>query len=128
MPPLKKKSKDRIKVNTRVQLKKDVSSDGMITAKNGGRGQWMVTWSKGPFTGQITVQSSKSLRAWQLDLSTVAESESGSEDESEEDIPEVQVEVAVDHEGNKRKFIKHAKSLVGQKVVVRLFLYRHNYK
>lgn len=121
MPPPKKKSKDRIKVNTRVQLKKDASSDGMVTAKSGGRGQWKVTWSKGPFTGQITDQSSMSLRPWQLDLASVAESSSGSEDESEDEGPEVQV--AVDHEGNKRKFAKHAMSLVGKKVVVRPFLY-----
>ena len=64
MPFPKKKSKYR-SVNTLVQLKKMC-----VIRRNEGRGQRKITRSKGLFTGQITDQSSLSLRPWKLVLST----------------------------------------------------------
>lgn len=110
----------------RVQLKKDSVADGVISAKNGGRGNWKVKWSEGSLKGTITDQSSKSLRAWQLSLADVTEEESSSDDEDDDD--EESADAAVDHAGNKRKFESHAKSLVGQKVEVSLrFITYHCY-
>ena len=125
----KKKSKERIKVGSRVQLKNDLTSDGVVSTKNAGRGHWAVTWSEGKFEGTITDQSSKSLRCWQLDLATIIESES-SDEEDDDDVVEAPDAAeapapAVDHAANKRKFIAHAKSLEGKIVKVKLFFGAH---
>ena len=99
-----------------MQLKNDLSSDGEIVAKGAAKAQWKVKWTEGPHKGSITDQSSKSLRAWQLDLSPVEEEEeeedSSDENDAEKDTP------AVDYGSLKRKFDAHAKSLVGKKFEV----------
>ena len=83
-----------------------------IQAKDSGRS----TGSKG-VSRTTTDQSSKSLRAWQLNLAEAAaeaageESGSDEDDDDDEDLAE-----AADHAGNKRTFEAHAKSLVGKKV------------
>ena len=103
-------------MKTRVQLKNDISSDGEVVAKGAAKAQWKVNWTEGPHKGSTTDQSSKSLRAWQLDLSAVEEEEeeSSDEDDAEEDTPNS----IVDYGSLKRKFDAHAKSLVGKKVEV----------
>ena len=100
-----------------MQLKNDLSSDGEIVAKGAAKAQWKVKWTEGPHKGSITDQSSKSLRAWQLDLSAVEEEEEEEEDSSDEDDAEKDTP-AVDYGSLKRKFDAHAKSLVGKKIEV----------
>jgi hypothetical protein len=113
----KPKKKERIKVKTRVQLKNDLSSDGVIVAKGAAKAQWKVKWTEGPHKGSTTDQSSKSLRAWQLDLSAVEE-EDEEEEVSSDDDGEEKDNSAVDYGSLKRKFDAHAKSLVGKKIEV----------
>jgi hypothetical protein len=123
MPPPKPKKKDRIKVGSRVQLKKDSVSDGNVVAKNPGKGQWRVTWVEGSLKGTTTDQSSKSLRPWQLDLSAMPDGDSSDEGDDDDDDDDVVADgpaLEVDHVERKRKFDAHAKSLVGKKVVVSL--------
>lgn len=116
MPPGKPKNKERLKVGLRVQLKKDLVTDGSICAKNAGNGQWKVNWTEGSLKGTITDQSSKSLRPWRLNLAEAAADESSSDEDDEDD--EDLADAPVDHAGNKRRFEAHAKSLVGKKVEV----------
>ena len=99
----------------RVQLKNDMSSDGEVVAKGASKAQWKVKWAEGPHKGSITDQSSKSIRAWQLDLSAVEEAE---EDSSDDEDVEEDTSSAVDYGSLKRKFDAHANSLVGRRVEV----------
>ena len=117
MSPANKSKKERIKVGTRVQLKNDLTSDGRVIDKNAGRGHWKVLWSHGKLKGTDTDQSSKSLRAWQLDLSGVDSGSGSSSDDEEDDSPDAPAP-GVDHAGLKRKFEAVAKGLVGNTVEV----------
>jgi hypothetical protein len=114
---LRKKTtkKERIKLKMRVQLKNDISSDGIVIGKGAVKAQWKVEWAEGPLKGSTTDQSSKSIRAWQLNLAAIEEQEESSsgEEEEEEIVPS-----SVDYAGLKRKFEAHAKSVVGKKVEV----------
>jgi len=112
----KPKKKERIKVNMRVQLKSDKRSDGEVVAKGAAKAYWRVKWTEGPHKGLTTDQHSKSLRAWELDLSTIEEEVE--ESESEDEVEEVTTPSAVDWPSLKRKFDTHAKSLVGKKETV----------
>ena len=96
----------------RVQLKNDLSSDGEVIGKGEVKARWKVRWSEGPLKGRTTSQSSKSLRAWQLDLAGMVEDATSSEDEEEAEPPEV------DYAERKRKFDVHADSLKDKEVVV----------
>ena len=113
----KPKKKERIKVKMRVQLKNNISSDGEVVGKGAVKAQWKVKWNEGPHKGLITDQSSKSLRAWQLDLAAVQDEEvSSSDDDAEEDT----TTPATDYASLTKKFETHAKSLVAKNVQVNL--------
>jgi hypothetical protein len=120
MQASKQKKKERIKLNMRVQLKNDVAADGTVTSKNPGKGQWKVTWAEGSLKGKTTDQSSKSLRPWQLDLSSAVVG--SSEEEDEEDDEPAEAPSTIDHAMNQKRFEAHAKTLVGKKVVVSFYL------
>ena len=99
----------------RVQLKNNISSDGEVVGKGAVKAQWKVKWNEGPHKGLITDQSSKSLRAWQLDLAAVQDEEvSSSDDDAEEDT----TTPATDYASLTKKFETHAKSLVAKNVQV----------
>ena len=108
----KPKVKERIKLKMRVQLKSELSSDGEVVGKGEAKARWKVKWNDGSLKGKVTEQHSKSLRAWQLDLSGFIEDGSSSDGE---DAPELS---EVDYETLKRQFAAHAPTLVGQKVAV----------
>ena len=110
----------------RVQLKNDKRSDGEVVAKGAAKAYWRVKWTEGPHKPVTTDQHSKSLRAWELDLSAIQEEEE--ESESEDEAEEVTALPEVDWPSLKRKFAAHSKTLVGKKEVVRsnitFFIYR----
>ena len=91
-------------------------SDGEVVAKGAAKAYWRVKWTEGPHKGLTTDQHSKSLCAWELDLSTIEEEVE--ESESEDEVEEVTTPSAVDWPSLKRKFDTHAKSLVGKKETV----------
>ena len=90
---------------------------GNVVAEGAAKAYWKVNWTEGPHILSTADQHSKSLRAWELDLSTIEEGEE--ESESEDEAEEVTALPEVDWPSLKRKFAAHSKTLVGKKEVVR---------
>jgi hypothetical protein len=107
----KAKGKTRIKVNSTVQLKNDISAVGEVIGKGDVKAYWKVRWTAGRLQGTTSAQSSKSLRLWQLDLTTLPVSDSSSAEEDDADVEETRT----DYVRLKKQFAAHATSLVGQK-------------
>ena len=114
----RKKIKGKIKVGIRVQLKMELTAVGTVRAKGEAKAQWKVDWFEGGLKGTITVQSSKSLRLWELDLTGVVLGDSSGEEEGEEEEEEKEKESSVDYAELSKKFEAHAKSLVLKTVTV----------
>ena len=116
----RKKIKGNIKVGIRVQLKMELTAVGTVRAKGEAKAQWKVDWFEGRLKGTITVQSSKSLRLWELDLTGVVLGDSSGEEEGEEEEEEKEKEKesSVDYAELSKKFEAHAKSLVRKTVTV----------
>lgn len=102
-----KGTNNKIKVGSRVLLKKDKRADGKVVS-TAGKAEWKVHWGEGEFKGNTTEQSALPLYLWKIGLSNQPP-ESESSEESE-----VKVEPK-DHADLKTRFDTLAQGLVGKK-------------